>query len=739
MPAQGEIIRQQHGGGSSISLRLGNIKSPAGPRSHPVQRVRGIVAQTSSRPSAPSFTLRISTSSLTSCAALVAVLGLMFAGCTDGRRVARTTPERTLGESGEARDASAGPKEALPGGGSHAGETRSHAEREDQVEETIAAARELYDQGLETMRSGDLDQARAQFDAAVAVFTNSSIPVSESPQLQEALDMLQNDIASLELDIEEAPGGVPDAEPSPVEGLEGITTELSPEQAQKEMEKVGPEAQAISFDIPMIVNEKVLGWVEIFKERSPFRKSFVGGYERYGWYEPMIHRIFDEEGLPADLIYLAFLESTYKTSAYSRARAKGIWQFMIPTGREYGLKVNRYVDERSHPEKSTRAAARYLKDLYATFGDWHLAMAAYNTGAGNVLRAQKRSGKTAFWDLAKTKHMRTETKNFVPAILALALMSKDPATYGFEAVEHGPELRTDRVTVDGPTKLSLVARLAGVTEDEIRFLNPHLRMGVTPPGERDYEVLVPRGRATQFIAAYQALPEQEKRAKLAQVHRVARGETLQTIAGRYGTTVQELVFVNRIKNPNRLSVGTELTVPSLGEVSALRATSRATSRPSRLEGARADEADQKEGAPYHVIRRGDTLSAIARSYGVPLKSLLSWNSMTERTVLRPGTRIVVNAGTLRRSALQMAPETPAPARVEASTIAVAQAGMVSIPGGGQAPPDPAGDKVVYRIRRGDNLFRIAQKFRTSVDNLKEWNNIPGDSIRAGATLTIYPN
>ncbi len=670
----------------------------------------------------------------------------MVAGCADGRRVARTTPQQTPGESGGTQGASAGPKETLPGGESQASEARAQAEREGQVEGIIAAARELYDQGLETMRSGDLDQARSQFDAAVAVFTNSRVPVSESPRLQEALDTLQDDIASLELDIEEAPGGVPDAEPSPVERLEGITTELTPEQAQKEMEKVGPEAQAISFDIPMIVNEKVLGWVEIFKERSPFRKSFVGGYERYGWYEPMIHRILEEEGLPADLIYLAFLESTYKTSAYSRARAKGIWQFMIPTGREYGLKINRYVDERSHPEKSTRAAARYLKDLYATFGDWHLAMAAYNTGAGNVLRAQKRSGKTAFWDLAKTRHMRTETKNFVPAILALALMSKDPVTYGFEAVKRGPELRTDRVTVDGPTKLSLVARLAGVTEDEIRFLNPHLRMGVTPPGVKEYEVLVPPGRATQFLAAYEVLPEQEKRTKLAQVHRVARGETLQTIAGRYGTTVQDLASVNRLKNPNRLSVGMELTVPSLGEVSALRMTSRAASRASRMGGAFAAEPDRQpdrmEVGPYHVIRRGDTLSAIARSYGVSLKSLLSWNSMTERTVLRPGTRILVNAGSLRRSDLPVAPQMPeprAPDRAEAPTMAVSQAGMVSVPGGGQAPPDPAGDKVVYRVRRGDNLFRIAQKFRTSVDNLKAWNNIPGDSIRAGATLTIYPN
>src|SRR5262249_106566 len=177
-------------------------------------------------------------------------------------------------------------------------------------------------------------------------------------------------------------------------------------------------------------------------------------------------------------------------------------------------------------EKSTRAAARYMKDLYATLGDWHLAIAAYNTGAGNVMRAQRRSGKTNFWDLAKTRYMRTETKNFVPAILALALMSKDPQKYGFEGLEHNQPLQFDPAKVSSPTALNRVARLVDWEVDDLKFLNPQLRLGVTPPGEQDYEVLVPSGRGAMFTTAYSALPESERTARLTNLHTVRRGETL---------------------------------------------------------------------------------------------------------------------------------------------------------------------------------------------------------------------
>ena len=291
--------------------------------------------------------------------------------------------------------------------------------------------------------------------------------------------------------------------------------------------------------------------------------------------------------------------------------------------------------------------------------------------------------------------------------------SKDPAKYGFEGLEHNAPLKYDRVNVDGPTQLSLVARLSGSTDDEIKQLNPHLRMGVTPPGEKGYEVMVPAGRGETFLAAYQAMPESERTVRLATVHTVRRGETLATIASRYGTSVDELRSANSIRNPNRLSIGTQLTVPNAPDNAGPRHKRSGPTSAARY-------------TPYHIVRKGDTLSSISRAYGLRLATLLDWNGLTERSIIRPGTRLIVSHDAVSQSGRSTRP-------------GKTSAGFVSVPGGGQAPPDPAGEKVVYRVRTGDNLFRIARKYGTSVENLKAWNNIPGDGIRAGALLTIYPN
>lgn len=593
-------------------------------------------------------------------------------------------------------------------------------ENEDPAVAVIDRAQDEYDTGMNALRVGNADGAREHFDRAIQIFQESGL-VEVNRQVREAFEKMQEDIADLEQESGEAPDSAPDAAPSPTEKLDDITTDISPEKAEEELKNIAPETREISFNIPMVINEKVLGWIEIFKNRRDFRGSFMGGYERYGWYEEMIHRIFEEEGLPTDLIYMAFLESTYKTSAYSRARAKGIWQFMTPTGRQYGLRVDRYVDERSHPEKSTRAAARYMRDLYGTFGDWHLAIAAYNTGAGNIMRAQRRSGKTNYWDLARTSYMRLETKNFVPAILALALMAKDPAKYGFEDLRHNPTLRYDTVSVNGATKLSLIARLAGTDEESVRFLNPHLRLGLTPPYAKEYEVMVPAGTGVQVAQGYEALPESERVTRMAGTHTVRRGETLASIAARYGISVRELTSLNGIRNANRISIGTRLTVPTIPGMSSADDDAEPRGRRRVARGSKY--------SPYHVIRRGDTLSGISRAYGVSMKNILAWNGLSEKSKLMPGTRIVVGRGASSSPVMR-------PASVEKPST---PAGLVSVPGGGQAPPDTAGEKVTYRVRRGDNLFRIALKYGTTVENLRVWNNLVGNGIRAGDLLTIYPN
>ncbi|MGH9868879.1 MAG: LysM peptidoglycan-binding domain-containing protein [Candidatus Polarisedimenticolia bacterium] len=641
---------------------------------------------------------------------------LVVAGCAGSDNRPRTAPDNP--DAKESSSVAISENEAIVESGIDP-EPAVDDPIEDPAEAIIDRAQEAFDMGMNALRVGNPEGAREHFDRAVQIFQESGM-VEENARVRDAFERMQDDIAELEFESGEPPDQAPDAVPSPTEQLDDITADLSPEKAQEELRQVAPEARRVTFDIPMVLNQQVLGWVEIFKNRRDFRNSFLGGYERYGWYEEMIHRTLAEEGMPQDLIYMAFLESTYKTSAYSRARAKGIWQFMTPTGRQYGLKVDRFVDERSHPEKSTRAAARYMKDLYGIFGDWHLAIAAYNTGAGNIMRAQRRSGKTSYWDLARTKYMRLETKNFVPAILALALISKDPAKYGFEGVRHNPTLRYDTVSVNGATKLSLIARLAEVSEDDIRFLNPHLRLGVTPPYEKTYEVKVPAGAGVQVARGYEALPESERITAVASTHTVRRGETLASIASRYGISVRELSSLNGIRNANRISIGTRLTVPSIPGASIAEPEGRSSRRASH----------GTKYAPYHVVRRGDTLSGISREYGVSLRNLMAWNDLTKDATIRPGTKLMVS---------RTASAAPVERAVPVEKTAPPAAGVVSVPGGGQTQPDPAGQKLTYRVRRGDNLFRIAMKYKTTVENLRSWNNLMDDSINAGDLLTIYPN
>lgn len=625
------------------------------------------------------------------CCFLAAAAGaaLFLAGCAAGPKVqavalhTETSPPKPGAVS-------------LPG---PAGEGQETPDTED-VDLIIARAQGEFDLGVELLNGGDAEQAREHWDHAVEAFVNSGVPLQQEPRLQEAFDRILEDIAALEKGIVDTPEeSDPQAEPAPVDDLLDINpTIIKPRDADTKRDKITRRSGESTYDIPMVVNDKVLAWVDLFQNNSVYRKSFIGGYERYGLYEDMIHEVMREEGLPQDLIFVAYLESTYKTNAYSRARAKGIWQFMTTTGRQYGLRIDRYVDERSHPEKSTRAAARYLKDLYATFNDWHLAMAAYNTGAGNVLRGQRRSGKQDYWSIAKTRYMHRDTKNFVPAILALALMGKNPQKYGFEDIEHFQPLEYDRVTVEGPARLSLIARLADVPVEDIRALNPHLRRDVTPPGpgpagSGSYEVFVPRGTGDQVAEAYAQLPRSEKIAKLDTEHTVRQGETLASIAARYGVSVNELARANGIRNPRNLRAGARLVVPHGG--SSEEAPAAIAYR------------DPDAAGPFHVVRRGETLSSISRAYGVSLSRLYAWNSMDSGTILKPGMKVRVQ------------PAAEQPLQVPART--------------GQNDQG----KHFYRVKPGDNLFQIARRYGTTVSNIKAWNKIAGDTIRTGETLTIY--
>jgi membrane-bound lytic murein transglycosylase D len=627
----------------------------------------------------------------------------------------------------------------------------------DQASVIIAEATDLYLLGEEAYRAGNMERARRQFDAAVLRFLNSGQVIAENPRLQTAFDRILGDIRSLESEALADQEDSPDRSEPPMEGIRDITEFLSPDELAAEKERVGkPESidGVEAFSIPVVLNDQVLTFIEAFENTPRFRKAFRGGYQRMGRYEPMIRRILREEGLPEDLIYLAFIESTFKTNAYSRARAKGMWQFMASTGSRYGLVRNYYVDDRSDPEKATRAAAKYLKELHGMFGDWYLAMAGYNAGEMKVVRAIRRTGKKDFWALARTRHLMRETKNFVPSILALSVMSRDPARYGHEGLKKDPPLEYDWVAVDGPTEIALVAKLTGASTRSIQELNPQLRRSVTPPGVRSYKVRVPRGKGDAFQRAYSAMPDSEKIASVMVRYRVRRGDTLGRIARKHGTTVAALAQANGIRSRSRIYAGSTLLVPR-GSGGSASEWHRSSGWAGALAG--------PDG--IYTVRRGDTLSAIAIRHGTTVSRLTSLNRISARSILRPGQTLrvrhpsdaAVADGPAHGYKVRRGDTLSTIARRHGTTIARIEAmngisrhsilypgQQLRIPrraGGDTAPEATKGSRHVrYTVRRGDSLYAIATSHGTTVERLRSWNKMGRRSrIYPGEVLDIFIN
>jgi membrane-bound lytic murein transglycosylase D len=321
----------------------------------------------------------------------------------------------------------------------------------------------------------------------------------------------------------------------------------------------------VQFDLPIVPNSSVQRFVSLFRDEQPDRMALY--LKRSGRYEGMIRAKLRARGMPEDLVYLSMIESGFNPNARSRVSAVGLWQFMAPTARDYGLRVDGYVDERRDPEKSTDAALEYLEDLYEEFGAWNLAAAAYNAGAGRVARAMRevtggeRGDEADFWRIRR--RLPADTREYVPLIFAAALVGKEPHKYGLDGVERLLPLPTDTVVAPGGTDLERLAEQIGATEDELRQLNPHLVRGATPPGE-SYPVIVPDGAAERFTVARAASPAQAAAAPPSsgpETHRVQRGESLSEIAAKHGVTVAALQRANGMGRRTILQPGQLLRLP----------------------------------------------------------------------------------------------------------------------------------------------------------------------------------
>jgi membrane-bound lytic murein transglycosylase D len=311
------------------------------------------------------------------------------------------------------------------------------------------------------------------------------------------------------------------------------------------------------YDIPIVVNGRVEHCIGLFQ--TTIREKFATWLSRSGKYIPFMRSLLKEQGLPEDLVYIALIESGFDPHAYSRSKAVGPWQFIDRTGKRYGLKVNWWVDERRDPEKSTIAAAKYLKDLYEMFACWYLAAAGYNAGEYKIIRAMKRFRTEDFWTLTKHRYLKRETKNYVPLMIAAAIVAKDPEKYGFTGIEYEKPLRYEKVKVPGLTDLSLIAKACEISLEEIKDLNPELRRGVTPPNESEYEIKIPLTKTDLFAKNFGAMQPLEK--FQFKNHIVKRGETLRGIAKLYRVDLDPLLEINNLKKTSLLSKGMDLLIP----------------------------------------------------------------------------------------------------------------------------------------------------------------------------------
>jgi membrane-bound lytic murein transglycosylase D len=417
------------------------------------------------------------------------------------------------------------------------------------------------------------------------------------------------------------------------------------ESPDEEFELRLPEEELPDSDIPLAVNDKVQYFIRYFQ--GPARSSFARWLSRSERYIPMMRQILRKEGMPEDLVYLAMIESGFTPHAVSVASAVGPWQFISGTGKRYDLRIDQWIDERRDPIKSTVAAALYLKELYAIFNkDWYLAAAGYNAGENKILRAISMYNSRDFWQLSRGEYLKKETKDYVPKLLAAAIIAKEPARYGFADIAYLPPIEFDTVTIPTPTDLELVARLCDVPVQTIRDLNPELRRWCTPPSYADYQLKIPYGSKDRFEEQYAQVPAAERQSvRTVHVrHKVARRETVATVARRYGTSEEALRKLNGLRKGQRLVAGKRILVPQIaGPIASDPAPRVAAASPK----------EQKGFTKYYTVKKGDTLESVARKFSISTRLLTAWNNLKAkgRVALRPGKRIIVAKYVEKKGAL----------------------------------------------------------------------------------------
>lgn len=480
--------------------------------------------------------------------------------------------------------------------------------------------------------------------------------------------------------------------------------------------KPEPPSTIPNTTIPLTYNEYVQKNINFLTTRG--RRFMKVSLERTGRWFDLLKRIAKEENMPEEIAHLAIVESGLSNGAFSRARAVGMWQFMQPTGEEYNLNVTFWMDERRDPEKATRAAMHFLRDLHNDLGDWHLALAAYNCGAGNVRRAIRKSGleKPTFWEIRE--YLPKETRNYVPGFIAATLIASNRDQFGFpdDSLQFHMPYNYETVEILEPVKFAVLAKCANISEDSLKMLNPELVRACTPP-TGSYPLKLYPGSSEEFQKRFATLTEVEKRPWVS--HVVARGETLASIARQYGVSTSQIAEVNGLSGyKTKLRKGSTLRVPirSAQDVTDRKDAVTASSSPDILPMSKAEKAKIPQTATpinlgnrtTYVVRSGDNLSSIARRFDVRIADLRNWNNLPyDHENIRIGDTLLV------------------------SITDASPKGATSI------ERLPVTRTIKHTVRKGETLTELADAYNTTPERMRDLNRMKASSVlKAGATLSV---
>jgi len=578
----------------------------------------------------------------------------------------------------------------------------------DPVAELIVRVEAEYQKGLANYEAGKTDAAKENFDTAVNALLGSNLDVRSDDRLEQEFNHVVEGVNRLGMgaQIGEAEAQQQKSEPAPIDE----TNEVAPASDPNVKAKAQAEIKSTHSDLPLMMTDQVAGYISYFSNRG--RGTFERAFARSGRYHDMMVSILREEGVPQDLIYLAQAESGFHPLAVSRVGARGIWQFMGSRARGYGLSHSIWVDDRQDPEKSTRAAARHLKDLYNQFGDWYLAMAAYNSGPGRVQAAVKRTGYADFWELYRRNVLPRETRNYVPIILAVTIMTKNLSQYGFDDVSMEEPAKYDTVTINYPVDLRLAAECVGSTQADLQELNPSL-LRLTTPREGKFNLHLPAGTKEQYETAIAAIPSDMR--LWWRYHTVTSGDTLASLSRTYRVPVKSIMEANHLDNDG-LQANGKLIIP-MPAGKHLNDTGSYARHITR----------------YHV-HRGDTVETVAENFGVPPLMIRRWNGIRGdglhgRKILALHLPITPSAhdGDTASSASQFPKHKPKPAQA------------VSQPAPSRTQEQAEQTSVVrHKVKSGETLYSIANTYKTTVAALKRDNRNVA-VLHPGMILVIQPS